>query len=113
MISSPVVALARSSISRTGPSCSDDRLALAVAERMDVEQQGLFDLGAVEEVAAALRRDPRMIRQEDRGTENGGVVVAHEHGPRVDVLAAVRLERRDEAAARRPEHAMGRHERAR
>ena len=61
----------------------------------------------------ALGRDPRMIREEDRSGEQRGVVVAHEHGPGVDVLAAVRLERRDEAATRRPEHAMRRHERAR
>ena len=51
------------------------------------------------------RGDPRMVREEDRGAEQRVVVGADEHGPGVDVLAAVSVERRDEAAAGSAEHA--------
>ena len=50
-----MVAAARSTISAHRRVLLGDRLALAVAERVHVQQQRLLDLGAVEQVAAALR----------------------------------------------------------
>ena len=67
--SSGVVAAARSIISRTAGSCRRDRRALAVAQRVHVQQQRLLDLGGVEQAAAALRRDLRVVGQHDRGAE--------------------------------------------
>ena len=72
------------------PSCSAIASRSRVAQRVDVQQQRLLDLGAVEEVAAALRRDLRMVGQEDRGAQHGVVVGAGQHRPGVDVLAARR-----------------------
>ena len=44
-----------------------DQRALVVGEREHVQQQRLLDLGAVEEIAAALGRDLRVLGQHDRG----------------------------------------------
>ena len=65
-----------------------DRLALVVAEREDVQQQRLLDLGAVEEVAAALGRELRVVGQHDRRAEQRVVGVGREHREGVDALAA-------------------------
>ena len=46
-----------------------DLVALAVAEREDVQQQRLLDLGAVEQVAAALGCQLRVVGQHHRGAE--------------------------------------------
>ena len=66
MMSSGVAAAARSSISRTAGSATLDLRALGVAQRVHVEQQRLLDLGVVEQVAAALGRDLRVVGQHDR-----------------------------------------------
>ena len=60
--SSGVTASARSIISFTAGSCSSISARSRVAQRVHVEHERLLDLGVVEEVAAALRRDPRMVR---------------------------------------------------
>ena len=67
-----------------------------------MDQQRLLDLGRVEQAALALGRDLRVVGEHDRGAEHGVVLRRGEHRPRVDLLAARGLERRDEAAARRP-----------
>ena len=72
---------------------------------MDVQRQGLLDLGVVEQVAATLRRNLGMVRQHDRRTEHGVVIGRREHGERVDALAPA-LERRDEAMSFEPKSAL-------
>ena len=44
--------------------------ALAVAERQHVQQQRLLDLGRVEQAAAALGRELRVVGQHDRRAEH-------------------------------------------
>ena len=83
-----------------------DRRPLAVAERLDVQQQRLLDLRRVEQVAAALGREPRMVGQHDGGAEHRVVLGAREHRPGVDALAAA-VDRRAEAPAGRPHHDVG------
>ena len=91
-------ARARSSRAPPGPAAAISSRS-ASRERVHVQQQRLLDLGVVEQVAAALGRELRVVGQHDRGAEHGVVVGRGEHRPGVDVLAARRLERRDEAAA--------------
>ena len=50
--------------------------ALGVAECLHVQHERLLDLGVVEEVAAALGRDLRMVGQDDRGAEHHVVLRA-------------------------------------
>ena len=85
--SSGVAAAARSIISRTAGSAAAISVALAVAEREDVQQQRLLDLGAVEEVAAALGGELRVVGQHDRRAEQRVVGVGREHREGVDALA--------------------------
>ena len=81
-----------------------DLLALLVGERLDVQHQRLLDLGAVEEVVDALRRDLGMLGQHDRRREHRVVVRRREHRPGVDLTAAgdavvAALQRRDDLRA--------------
>ena len=78
---------ARSSISRTAGSLLGDLVALVVAEREHVQQQRLLDLGGVEQVAAALGRDLRVVGQDDRRAEHRVVGGRGEHREGVDVGA--------------------------
>ena len=89
-ISSGVTARARSIISRTAGSCSAICRALLVAERLHVQQERLLDLGVVEQVAAALGRELRVVGQHDRGAEHHVVGRRREHRPGVDAVAAAR-----------------------
>ena len=70
MISSGVVLSARLDHLPNRWVLAGDRGALVVAERVDVEQQSLLDLGVVEQVAEALGSHPGMVRQDDRGAEH-------------------------------------------
>ena len=91
-----------------------DLPALVVGQGVDVEKQRLLDLGVVEQVAEALRRQLGMVGKHDRGTENRRVPIAQQDGKRVDGLArqsglalgALPLERRDEAPALHLHHWM-------
>ena len=78
-----------------------DRLALVVGEGEDVQQQRLLDLGAVEEVAAALGRQARVVGQHDRRAEQRVVVIGRQHREGVDALGLRRLQRRRRSARRR------------
>ena len=69
-MSSGVAATARSIIARTAGSLLGDLLALVVGQREHVQQQRLLDLGRVEQVAAALGRELRVVGQDDRGAEH-------------------------------------------
>ncbi len=71
-----VAATARSTIARTAGSCSAICVALVVAERQHMQQQRLLDLGGVEQVAAALGRELRMVGEHDRRAQQRVVVVA-------------------------------------
>ena len=84
-----------------------DLLALLFAQRVDVQEQRLLDLGRVEQVAQALRRHAGVVGQDDRRPQHRGVVRAGQDGPGVEALAAgellrprpLRVQRRDEAPA--------------
>ena len=98
--SSGVTASARSIISFTAASCSSISARSPVAQRVHVQHERLLDLRVVEEVAAALRSDPRMVREHDRRAEHHVVVRRREHGPGVDAVAG-RIQLRDKARASR------------
>jgi hypothetical protein len=72
--------------------------ALAIAERVHVQEQRLLDLGAVEQAAAALGRDLRVVGEHDRGPEQDVVLRGREHRPCVHTRARA-LQGRDEAPA--------------
>ena len=86
--------------------------ALAVAEREDVQQQRLLDLGRVEQAAAALRGDlgwsgsmiaaPRTASSARRGEHREGVDVRARHDRRGRLLG--RRDGRHEAPAGRAAH---------
>ena len=99
MMSSGVAAAARAIISRTAGSWLLDLLALGVAQRLHVQQQRLLDLGRVEQAAAALRRDLRMVRQHDRGARAPRRRRRVASTGKVLTLVARALERRDEPPA--------------
>ena len=82
MISSGVAAAARAIISRTRRVRALDLRALGVAEHLHVEQQRLLDLGGVEQAAAALGRDLRVVGQHDRRAEDRVVGRGGEHRDR-------------------------------
>ncbi len=76
---------------------SGDRFALVIRQRVHMQHERLLDLGVVEQVAVAARRDLRVIGKHDRRPEDRVVVLARQHGPGVDALALA-LERRHEPA---------------
>ena len=89
------------------------RLALlGVGERHRAQREDLVDLGGVEEIARALGRDLRVVREDDRRREQERRIAlgAREHGPAAHVLARRRgcarpfgrVGQRDEAAVLRP-----------
>ena len=84
--------------------------ALLVAQRLHVEHERLLDLGVVEEVAAALGGDLRMVRQDDRRPEHHVVLGRGEHRPGVHAVAGG-VELGDEAAAVHAQHRMRRDQR--
>ena len=78
-----------------------------------MQQQRLLDLGRVEQAAAALGGDLRMVGQDDRGAEQHVVVGRGQHREGVDAAAAgARVERRDEAPARDLQDRVGGEQRA-
>ena len=96
-ISSGPAASARASISRTFGSWSAIAVALVVAQREHVQQQRLLDLGRVEQVAVALRRDLRVVGQHDRRAEHRVVGVGGQDREDVDLVT-----RGDRCLGRRP-----------
>jgi hypothetical protein len=61
--------------------------ALAGAQRVHVQDERLLDLGVVEEVAAALRGDLRVIGEHDRPADHHVVVRRGEDRPGVHAVA--------------------------
>ena len=72
-----------------------------------MQQQRLLDLGRVEHAAAALGGELRVVGEHDRGAQHGVVGLRGEHGPGVDLRAALRQQRRGEAPAVRAREQVG------
>ena len=93
---------------------------LLLGHRHDPQGEDLVDLGGVEQVAGALRRDRRVVAEHDRRDEHGvGAVVVRDHhrpAPVLHAAAAVGVgPRRGRRAARRSgcrvaEQQVGAHE---
>ena len=92
---------------------------LRVGHREDVQDEQLVDLAAVEQVAGALGRDPRLVLEDDRRGEHGAVavdqhrpqpLVAARGGRRLQALRRVGLG--DERARPGAQHGVRRAERA-
>ena len=75
----------------------DGRGALVVGERVNVEHQGLLDLGVVEQGSVALGGDLRVIGQHDGRAEHRVVIRCGQDWKHVYALVWG-LQRRDEAA---------------
>ena len=75
---------------------------LLVGQAEDVEDEHLVDLAAVEEVARALGRDPRVVLEDDRrGQQRVALArLADQHRPRARVLARLRVPRAAPPAGR-------------
>src|SRR5919107_3298971 len=67
-------------------------LLLLVREVEDVQDEHLIDLGPIEQVAGALGRDLRVVREDDRGGEQYVPLpfLSDEDRPRLQVLAPFR-----------------------
>src|SRR4028119_1342391 len=95
-------------------------LLLLVREVQDVQDEHLVDLGPVEEVARALRRDLGVVVEDDRGRQHGAPIplLPDQHRPRLQVLAPLRglhelfrrVHERDERSALDLQRRVGRDE---